>query len=213
MRRKYLIKVVLAFVIALSGVSVLSANNASAKTKTYSAKVNTAVLNVRQKPSVNSKKLGILKKSTKVTVYVKNKNGWATIKYKNKNAYVSAKYLSYYSNSSWTGKYRFYRGGEMIFDYNLQIKNVKGNTLTFILDGGRVTNYGMGTGYSGSLEGKAVIKGNTAIHTNNNEYGSVCKMEMKKNSKGIKITKFNQGCDLAAGSGMGVDFKLFYKKR
>lgn len=63
--------------------------------KTYAATVNTKVLNVRASASSKSKKIAQLKKNAKVTVYVKNKKGWATIKYKNKKRYVSAAYLKY----------------------------------------------------------------------------------------------------------------------
>lgn len=62
---------------------------------TYSGVVNTDLLNVRAKPSSSSEKVGSLKKGTKITVYEKNKNGWATIQYKGKKRYVSAKYLNY----------------------------------------------------------------------------------------------------------------------
>lgn len=65
---------------------------------TYSGVVNTDLLNVRAKASSSSEKVGSIKKGTKVTVYVKNKNGWATIQHNGKKRYVSAKYLNYSEN-------------------------------------------------------------------------------------------------------------------
>lgn len=63
----------------------------------YSAYVNIdndQMLDVREKASTNSNKLGSLTNRTKVTVIVKDKNGWTTIRYNNKNAYVLSKYLT-----------------------------------------------------------------------------------------------------------------------
>lgn len=66
---------------------------------TYSAtvKINSGSLNVRSSKSTKNKKniVGSLKKGASVTVYVKNKKGWATIEYGNRLVYVSSKYLKY----------------------------------------------------------------------------------------------------------------------
>ncbi|WP_158287121.1 PdaC/SigV domain-containing protein [Mesobacillus foraminis] len=62
---------------------------------TYPASVNADVLNVREKASTKSKKVGTLKKGTKVSVYSKTKSGWSEIRYKKKKAYVSTKYLRF----------------------------------------------------------------------------------------------------------------------
>lgn len=64
---------------------------------TSSATVNTKALNIREKPTTHSKKKGVLKKGTRVTVYSKTKTGWSQIKYKSKKAYVSTKYLKFIS--------------------------------------------------------------------------------------------------------------------
>lgn len=91
MKKIFIWNVCIAFVLSL----FLVQPQATEASTTYSAVVNTDSLNVRAKASGSSEKLGSLKKGTKVTVYVKNKNGWATILYKNKKAYVTAKYLKY----------------------------------------------------------------------------------------------------------------------
>ena len=62
---------------------------------TQSATVNTKGLNVRAKALTKSKKLGTLKKGSKVTVYAKTKSGWSEIRYKNKKAFVYSKYLTF----------------------------------------------------------------------------------------------------------------------
>ncbi|MBS4178098.1 SH3 domain-containing protein [Lederbergia citrea] len=54
-----------------------------------------SVLNVREKASAQSKKVGTLKKGTKVTVYSKTKSGWSEIRINKKKAYVSTKYLKF----------------------------------------------------------------------------------------------------------------------
>ncbi|WHY91301.1 SH3 domain-containing protein [Neobacillus cucumis] len=72
---------------------------AQAVTKSKSkstATVTTSILNVREKPSLSAKKLGTLKKGTKVTVYSKTKSKkWSEIRYKSKKAYVYTKYLKF----------------------------------------------------------------------------------------------------------------------
>ncbi|WP_051591199.1 SH3 domain-containing protein [Bacillus sp. UNC438CL73TsuS30] len=70
---------------------------AQAVTKSKStATVMASILNVREKPSLNAKKIGTLKKGTKVTVYSKMNHGkWSEIRYKSKKAYVYTKYLKF----------------------------------------------------------------------------------------------------------------------
>ncbi|MFJ7850796.1 SH3 domain-containing protein [Peribacillus sp. NPDC097206] len=96
---KNIFKIIIAFALILSIITPFLTSFAEAATKTYSATVKADKLYVREKASTKSKKLGTLNKGKKVTVYVKNNNGWSTIKYKYKNkdrkAYVSAKYLKY----------------------------------------------------------------------------------------------------------------------
>ncbi|MGG1396520.1 SH3 domain-containing protein [Bacillus salipaludis] len=70
---------------------------AQAVTKYQStATVTASILNVREKPSLSAKKIGTLKKGTKVTVYSKTKSKkWSEIRYKSKKAYVYTKYLKF----------------------------------------------------------------------------------------------------------------------
>jgi N-acetylmuramoyl-L-alanine amidase len=65
------------------------APEASAKT---SGTVTATSLNVREKPSLNSSKVGQLSYGAAVTVHSQS-NGWAEITYAGKNAWVSAQYL------------------------------------------------------------------------------------------------------------------------
>lgn len=91
--KKHYFKLILAAILLVTLVLPNSQQSVKAATN-YTATVNTPLLNVRKAPTSTSKKLGQLKKNTKVTVYTKNKKGWATINYKNKKAYVSAAYYS-----------------------------------------------------------------------------------------------------------------------
>ncbi|WLV25189.1 DUF4163 domain-containing protein [Aciduricibacillus chroicocephali] len=84
------IAVLLALLILLPAVPI-----AAAEAKTESAKVTVDILNVREKTSANSKKLGTLKKGEKVTVYAKTTSGWSEIRFKKKKAYVSTQYLDF----------------------------------------------------------------------------------------------------------------------
>lgn len=86
------LKWIIAFALGL-GVVLPNSVTADAATKKYSATVTVKNLNAREKPSSKSKKVGTLKKGTKVTVYSKTKSGWSEIRYKKKKAYVSTKYL------------------------------------------------------------------------------------------------------------------------
>ncbi|MFJ7640257.1 SH3 domain-containing protein [Peribacillus sp. NPDC097225] len=62
---------------------------------TSSATVTASNLNVREKASDKAKKVGSLKKGTKVTVYSKTKSGWSEIRYNKKKAYVSTEFLKF----------------------------------------------------------------------------------------------------------------------
>ena len=50
---------------------------------------------LREKASTKAKKVGSLKKGTKVTVYSKTKSGWSEIRYNKKKAYVSTEFLKF----------------------------------------------------------------------------------------------------------------------
>ncbi len=69
------------------------------KAAAQTATVNVDTLNVREKATVTSTKLGSLKKGTAVTVY-STANVWSRIQYKTKKAYVSSKHLTLTSSAS-----------------------------------------------------------------------------------------------------------------
>ncbi|MFX4307233.1 SH3 domain-containing protein [Exiguobacterium sp. A1_3_1] len=75
--------------------TVLSYNvkMASAASKTETLYVVADQLNVREKDSTKSKKVGSLKIGSKVKVYSQAKNGWSEIDFKKKKAYVYSKYI------------------------------------------------------------------------------------------------------------------------
>ena len=89
---KKLVKILLIFSLIL-GVAT-NAKFVSATSK-YNSTVNTKIVNVREKASSHAKKVGTLKKGTKITVYSKSKTGWSQIKYKSKKAYVPTKDLKF----------------------------------------------------------------------------------------------------------------------
>ncbi|MGM9988393.1 MAG: SH3 domain-containing protein [Bacillaceae bacterium] len=60
---------------------------------TYTYKVNTSVLNVRDKASINGKKLGTVKQGDILSVSQTMGNGWLKIAYKGKTAYVCGDYV------------------------------------------------------------------------------------------------------------------------
>ncbi|HWL26653.1 MAG TPA: cell division site-positioning protein MapZ family protein [Ureibacillus sp.] len=98
---KRLFKVLIMFVLVLAFVPFNSSiTEAAAKSYTATVNITSGTLNVREKPSTSAKKIGYFNKGAKVSVYVKNKKGWATVRYKNKKGYVLAKYLKYSSQAA-----------------------------------------------------------------------------------------------------------------
>lgn len=121
---KKLIKLSISLIFSLSMFLpfLMDAHAASSSAATVTA----SLLNVREKPSMNAKKIGTLKKGTKVTVYAKTKSEWSEIHYKTKNAYIFSKYLSFtakkasylldktkiYTYKTATGTYRMIPSGK-----------------------------------------------------------------------------------------------------
>lgn len=169
---KNLFKIVIAFALILSVITPFSTSTAEAATKTYSATVKADKLNVREKASTNSKKLGTLNKGKKVTVYVKNNNGWSTIKYKYKNknrkAYVSAKYLKFSSNvKKWAGEYTHGSSGSGM-GAELTIKNLIKSSFDFIIsEYGRSDSTGEWVYTTHKLKGKANVKNGVGYYNKN----------------------------------------------
>jgi uncharacterized protein YraI len=90
---KKLIKLSISLIFLFSlSLPILTAAQAASSS---SATVAATLLNVREKPSLNAKKVGSLKKGTKLTVYERTKSGWSEIHYKTKKAYVFSKYLKF----------------------------------------------------------------------------------------------------------------------
>lgn len=91
MKNKMIIMFI-ATVLFLSVISIpLGTNHASAASK--EGIVTADILNVREKASTSSKKMGTVKKGQVVTI-TKQQNGWSQIKYGSKNGWVSEKYIS-----------------------------------------------------------------------------------------------------------------------
>lgn len=211
--KKIIIAVLVLFVFSTLIISFSESVEASTSNLTATT---TADLNVREKPNVNAKKIGLIKKGTKIVVHEKLNSGWSKITYNKKTAYVNTKYLTFSSTvtSSWNGTYGFsnkynnYRAtGKLI------IKNHKSNKFFFELE---VSNYHntQGNGYSGNVDGKATVKGNVAS-VNIKEDGFTCKLTLKKTTKGIVVEEVfsnnNRGCQ--DFHGVGIMFNGTYKKQ
>lgn len=76
-----------------TGLFQVNESTASAATTKYVKVSGGLDLNVRKSASTASKKVGVLKNNTKITV-ISIKNGWAKIKFKGNTAYVSTSYLT-----------------------------------------------------------------------------------------------------------------------
>jgi uncharacterized protein YraI len=85
---------------------------------TSSATVTASSLNVREEASIKAKKVGSLKKGTKVTVYSKTKSGWSEIRYNKKKAYVSTKYLKFATKQA-----SYNRDTSKVYVYKIEGKN------------------------------------------------------------------------------------------
>lgn len=112
------LKPILRFVLSLSlfiGIfSVATSSNAATQ---YSGTVTAKILNVREKGTTSSKKVGSLPKGSIIYVYAKTKNGWSETWFKNKKAYVQTKYLKLSSKLSFkkdkTKVYTFWESGSI----------------------------------------------------------------------------------------------------
>jgi hypothetical protein len=156
LKANQLLKWILAFVLVLSAILPLGSKVEAATT--YSATVNTANLIVREKPSLNAKKVGVLKKGTIVNVYSQTKSGWSEIWYKYKKAYVTTKHLKF------SKKISFLRDTSKVYVY----KDSKGSTVSYMFAGKSKEWYiwdiieGSGDPYfeKETKDGLGVVKGN-----------------------------------------------------
>ena len=118
--------------------SEVETSNTSSATKTGKT---TATLNVRKGPSTKYSKLGKLSKGATVKIVSTTSNGWYKIKYKNKYGYVLSKYVrlntnqssykNYVGNWSCTIKYNEGRVTPAQDEYQIKIKSISGNKVTF----------------------------------------------------------------------------------
>lgn len=75
-------------------VNVAESVKTKATKKTYTAgtyKVNNSILNVRRKPTVSSKKMGVLRRGQKIQVRTVKNGKWGMFTYQGKTCYVSLK--------------------------------------------------------------------------------------------------------------------------
>jgi uncharacterized protein YgiM (DUF1202 family) len=107
------------------------------KAATISAVVNTTILNVYEKASSTSKKVGTLKKGTKVIVNTKLKSGWSEIGFKSKKAFVMTKSLTFTENKNTENKAKVSYLMNTQYDYvYIRVDNIpntdKFNTYKFV---------------------------------------------------------------------------------
>ncbi|USK71182.1 SH3 domain-containing protein [Peribacillus asahii] len=100
MKTNKLLKWLIAFALIFTVYVPLSKQAEAAQTLTATVNIKSGTLNVREKPSTSSKKVGSLKKGAKVTVYAKTKSGWSEIRYNKKKAFVATKYLIFTSTQA-----------------------------------------------------------------------------------------------------------------
>ncbi|MDQ6595050.1 DUF4163 domain-containing protein [Bacillus salipaludis] len=116
------VKLSLVFAVILSVFSTFVLNNEPVKAATTkSATVAVDKLNVRSGAGTKYKKVGSLKKGTKVTVYAQ-KSSWSQIRYKEKKAYVATKYLKF---GVTVKKYHYKGKGNLPYP---QVKGLKSKT-------------------------------------------------------------------------------------
>ncbi|USK70665.1 SH3 domain-containing protein [Peribacillus asahii] len=111
----------------LISISPIATPTKAAETSTAVVNTNSSNLNVREKASTTSPRVGSLQKGAKVTVYSTTKNGWSEIKYQNKKAYVATQYLKMNSQTN-----------------SLLLKNYKGDWFEYNhVDGLKTGNLGV----------------------------------------------------------------------
>lgn len=179
-------------VLILSTTSFFSNTELEAEAATNKVSATTTDnLNVREKPTTNAKKLGTLKKGTKVEVHEKLSSGWSKITYNKKAAYVNTKYLNFSNGgtTAWNGKYGYYSKSTDFISFGiLNITKQTTNKFHFSLEVGNENHYN-GNHFNGLVEGYATFNGNTAIVNIVDDEVGVCKMKMQKTSKGIEVTE------------------------
>ena len=154
---KYLI--VIALILSLFSFNTPSTQAASNETKYVD--ITSGTLTVRSGPGTKYKKVGVMKKYAKVSVYSKTKSGWSEIRYNKKKAYVSNKYLvnvnlknsrkSYTIKDAKGSKYKVY----MIAKNEVKAKAEFGN-------------YGWYSVWAGAAEGDILYKGDYKLYLRKN---------------------------------------------
>lgn len=214
LKPNFALKSFVAFILFLSLFSAFNFEaSAAVKTTAKSATVTADNLNVREKPSSSSKKVGSLKKGTKVTVYSNTKQGWTEIQYNKKKAYVNSKYLkgivATNTSVSWNGNYELMENffeGAYGTQKDIKIFNQKGNKfkveINTLVDTGASSKHGI-------LETEATFSENRA--TVNHQSGqTTCKLELLKTNTGVKVVEKPGECE--DFHGVYAEFSGIYKK-
>lgn len=105
--------------------TIVSPNKQVEAATTQSATVTVDKLNVRSGAGTKYKKVGTLKKGTKVTVYSKKASGYSEIRFKSKKAYVMTKYLKFSPKGVTVVKYKYKNISKLSYP---QVKGLKSKT-------------------------------------------------------------------------------------
>ena len=157
----------------------------------------TAVLTVRKGPSTKYSKLGKLSKGATVKIVLTTSNGWYKIKYKGKYGYVLSKYVRLNSNQSsyknyvgnWycTIKYNEGRVTPAQDEYQIKIKSISGNKVTF--DYNAYTSSGSATLGTENKNIKETIKNGKVTFYYRDYYNIVMNNYSNKKLKGTLYLK------------------------
>jgi hypothetical protein len=90
-------------------------------------------------------------------------------------------------------------------DYNLELKRINQNTISFTFNCINRRSLNMGL-----AEGEATIDGNKAFYKDKD--GSTCEMIFEISDKGVKVTVKDVPNDCYQDAGNGIDYNGFYKK-
>ena len=160
--------------------------------------ITTSSVSVRKGPSTSYSKLGSLSKGTKVQIVaIDNSTGWYKIKYKNGYGYISYKYVkldgsqssykNYVGNWYCTIKYNEGRVTPAQDEYQIKIKSISGNKVTF--DYNAYTSSGSATLGTENKNIKETIKNGKVTFYYRDYYNIVMNNYSNKKLKGTLYLK------------------------
>lgn len=211
-RLLYMFSMVLILVAVIGRVGLV----VNAESVTSKGTVKISSLEVKEKPSPKSKKIGALKKGTIIDVYGSKPGGWSEIRYNKKVSFVATSGLKLTTPDTsvkWGGDYSFDKSSDGSY-YSGSIKITKQTKTNFYFDLEVGSSYQDTSHFNGMVGGYANYKGDKATVNIKGEYNELCKMTIQKTKTGVIVIEDPLveygGC--SDFRGVNITFDGAYKK-